>query len=328
MSVGLGHPAALLLALAGLLPLAVAVLRGRRARRVRAELGLGAPPGRRRVVRPALLASAFALLGLALAQPSIARRHDQRVRGDAQLLVVLDNSRSMLAAAPGGRSRAARAAAFAQRLAAALPELPAGVASLSNRLLPYLFPTPDHRAFDVVVAGAYGVQRPPPTIALDRNVTTFEALGAAASGAFFSPSAKRRVLVVLSDAETQPFDAHGTLRRLRHAHVFPLVVRFWHRDERIVRPDGSLEAYRPAQPGELGALRRAGWSAYPEARAGAVATRIRRELGSGPVVTAGSAFERTSIAPAVAFAALAPLLLVLVPAGLVPGWRRPRAGAV
>jgi len=322
MSVGLGHPAAVLLALVGLLPLAVEGLRARRARKVQAALGLGRRPVRAWIVRPALLASAFALLGLALAQPSLARRHEQRVRGDAQLLVVLDSSRSMLAAPPGGRSRAARAAAFAHRLADELPELPAGVASLSNRLLPYLFPTTDRRAYDVVLAGAYGVQRPPPAIDLDRNVTRFDALAAAAKGAFFSPSAKRRVLVVLSDAETQPFDAPGVLRQLRRANVIPVVVRFWSRDERIVRPNGTLEAYRPGQPGELQVLRRAGWSAYPEARAGAVASGIRRALGSGPVVSAGPVFERTSIAPAVAFAALAPLLLVLVPVGLVPAVRR------
>jgi hypothetical protein len=104
--------------------------------------------------------------------------------------------------------------------------------------------------------------------------------------------------------------------------VIPVVVRFWSPDERIVRPNGTLEAYRPGQPGELQVLRRAGWSAYPEARAGAVASGIRRALGSGPVVSAGPVFERTSIAPAVAFAALAPLLLVLVPVGLVPAVRR------
>jgi hypothetical protein len=322
MSVGLGHPAAALLALAGLLPLAVAGVRGFQARRVRAELGLGAARDHARVVRPLLLASAFALLGLAVAQPSLARRHEQRVRGDAQLLVVLDSSRSMLATPPGGRSRAARAAAFAHRLADELPELPAGVASLSNRLLPYLFPTPDRRAYDVVLAGAYGVQRPPPAIDLDRNVTRFDALAAAAKGAFFSPSAKRRVLVVLSDAETQPFDAAGVLRQLRRANVIPVLVRFWSRDERIVRPNGTLEAYRPGQPDEPSVLRRAGWSVYPEARAGAAASGIRRALGSGPVVSAGPVFERTSIAPALAFAALAPLLLVLVPAGLVPAARR------
>ena len=325
MSVGLAHPAALLLALVALLPLAVAASRGRTAQRLRAGLGLAAPRLRDRLARPALLACAFVLLALALAQPSLARSHAQRVRADAQLLVVLDNSRSMLAAPPGGRTRAARAASFALRLADALPDVPAGVASLSNRLLPYLFPTPDRRAFDAVVEQAYGVQRPPPALDLERNVTTFDALVDAATGAFFSPSARRRILVVLSDAETQPFDASAVLRRLRRAHVTPIVVRFWSRAERIVHHDGAREAYRPQQPRELSVLRRAGWSAYGEQRAGTVVGEIRRELGRGPLVSAGPVAARTSIGGAVALAALAPLLLALVPAGLLPAWRRERA---
>ncbi|HSC51548.1 MAG TPA: hypothetical protein VLD16_14900 [Gaiellaceae bacterium] len=328
MSVGLAHPAAALLALAGLLPLAVAAARARRARRLRGELGLAEPRLGARLLRPALLAGAFALLGLALAQPSLERRHEQRVRRDAQLLVALDSSRSMLAAPPGGASRAARATAFARRLGDALPDVPAGVASLSNRLVPYLFPTPDRSAYGLVLAQAYGVQRPPPALDLERNVTSFDALrAAAASGAFFSRSARQRILVVLSDAETRPFAAAGVLTRLRRADVTPVVVRFWSSRERIVHPDGTTESYRPGQAGESRLLRRAGWSVYPERRAGAAVAEIRRKLGTGPLVSAGSVVERTSIAPAVALAALAPLLLVLVPAGLLPARRAPQASA-
>jgi hypothetical protein len=299
----------------------VAAVRGQSAHRLRGRLGLDEPRLAARLARPALLASAFALLGLALAQPSIARRDERRVRRDAQLLVVLDSSRSMLAAPPGGVTRAARATAFARRLADALPDVPAGVASFNNRLLPYLFPTSDRTAFGLVLGQAYGVQRPSAAPELDRNVTSFDALGAAAGGGFFSPAAKRRLLVVLSDAETRPFDAAGTLRRLRAASVTPVVVRFWRRDERIVHRDGTVEAYRPGQPDELRALRRAGWAAYPERRAAAAVTAIRRQLGNGQLVSAGSVVERTSIAPALALAALAPLLLVLVPAGLLPARR-------
>lgn len=269
-----------------------------------------------------LLASAFGLLGLALAQPSLARRHAGSTRSDAQLLVVLDSSRSMLAAPPGGAPRYARAAAFARRLAGELPDVPAGVASLSNRLLPYLFPTPDTRAYDAVVAHAYAVQSPPPAPAVDPNVTSFDALAAAATHGFFASGARKRILVVLSDAETQPFDAGGVLRRLQRARVTPVLVRFWSADERIVRPDGTAEAYRPELPRELLVLRRAGWSAYPERRAGAAVDAIRQELGSGPTVAAGAAVEQVSLAPALALAALAPLLLALVPPALVPIGRR------
>jgi hypothetical protein len=130
----------------------------------------------------------------------------------------------MLAAAPGGLPRYRRAVAFAHRLHAALPQLPAGVASLSNRLLPYLFPTVDGRAYDAVLDRAYGIQRPLPAVDLDRRVTTFDALRQASGHAFFSPQARRRIVVVLSDAETQPFDAAGVLRQLRRHGATPVVV--------------------------------------------------------------------------------------------------------
>lgn len=323
MSITFAAPLAALAGLAGLVPLAVALLRERPAAALRHELGLTAPPLRTRLVRPVALACAFALLGLAVARPSIQTQEQRLLRADAQLFVVVDNSRSMLAAAAVHRApRYRRALLFARRLQAALPQLEAGVGSLSNRLLPYLFPTADTGAFDAVVAGAYGIQRPPPAPDVDHWVTSFDPLAQAGVRGFFSPGVRRRLLVVLSDGETRPFDARGVLRSLRRRGIVPIVVRFWQRDERIFRPDGRPESYRPTQPDELHALRAAGWQAYPESRFDAVVGAARRAVGSGPL--AGAALERrqTSIAAAFALAAVAPLLLVLVQAGRLPRLRR------
>jgi len=322
MSVTFGAPLAALAGLAGAIPIAVALLRERRAGRVRAELSLAAPPLRARLSRPVALACAFALLGVAAAQPSVHRSQRRLVRSDAQLLVALDNSRSMLAAAaPGAQPRYRRAVAFARRLHLSLPRLAAGVASLDNRLLPYLFPTPDERAFDAVLSQAYGIQRPPPRFDLDHWVTTFGALGQAGTRAFFSPGVRKRVLVVLSDAETRPFAARAVLDELRHRGVIPVVVRFWRPGERIFRAGGAAESYRATQPRELVALRAAGWQAFPESSFGAVVGSIQRAVGAGPVVEAGYLGRQTSIAPALALAALGPLLLVLVPPGRLPSLR-------
>jgi hypothetical protein len=322
------HPAAALAALAGMIPLALMLLRGRAAARLRAALELAAPPLRARLVRPVALACVFVLLGLAAAQPSIRRQHERAVRGDAQLLVVLDSSRSMLAAEPGGTPRYRRAVAFAHRLRLALPQVATGVASLSNRLLPYLFPTVDGRAYDAVLDRAYGIQRPHPAVDLDRRVTTFDALRQAAGHAFFSPRTRRRVVVVLSDAETQPFDAAGVLGQLRRRGATPVVVRFWRPDERILRPDGTPEDYRAAQPDELRRLRAAGWRAYPERSFAAVVGGIEQTLGPGAVRRTGYLEQRTSIAPVLALAALLPLLLVLLPAGRLPRLRPRARGAL
>jgi len=325
MTVVFATPAAALAALAGLVPVVVALVRSRRARALRRELGLPEPPAASRLARPLALGFAFALLGLAAAQPSLARQRARLVRTDVQMLVVLDTSRSMLASLrPDALPRYRRAAAFAHRLHAALPELAAGVASLNNRLLPYLFPTVDEQAFTAVVGQSYGIQRPPPAVDPDPVATSFDELNQVTTQRFFSPGARKRLLLVLSDAETRPFDATRTLAALRRSRTTPIVVRFWHPDERIFRPGRAPENYRSTQPDELGKLRAAGWPAYSEDEPAAVVDRIKETIGSGPQAWVGFRRRETPIAPEIALAALAPLLLLVVPAGLIPRRRRAR----
>jgi hypothetical protein len=229
----------------------------------------------------------------------------------------------MLAASSAeGPPRYRRAVTYAHRLHAALPELAVGVSSLSNRLLPYLFPTVDDRSYDAVLDQAYGVQRPPPALDTDHWVTSFDELHEVAARRFFTPEVRKRVVVVLSDAETRLFDARGVLRDLQHRGTTPIVVRFWRSNERIFRHDGAPESYRATQGDELRKLRDAGWQAYAETEFDAVVRGIRRTVGSGPVARVGYLRRETSIAPMLALAALAPLLLVLAPAGRLPS--RPR----
>ena len=102
MSIEFATPLAALAGLVGLVPIAIAIVRSRQASGLRRMLGLPEPAAPARFARPLALACAFALLGLAAAQPSLARQRERLVRTDAELLVVLDNSRSMLAAAARG----------------------------------------------------------------------------------------------------------------------------------------------------------------------------------------------------------------------------------
>jgi hypothetical protein len=306
----------------GLVPVAIAVVRNRRAGGLRRVLGLSDPAFPSRLARPLALGCAFALLGLAAAQPVLVRQRERLARTDAQMLVVLDNSRSMLASA-GRRAqpRYRRAQAFAFRLRAALPQLPAGVAALNNRLLPYLFPTVDEQVYASVVGQAYAIQKPPPSVDGDPVATVFGELNQVVSQTFFGDRARKRVLVVLSDAETRPFDARRTLNALRRARTTPIVVRFWHPGERIPH-----ESYRSTQPGELAALRRAGWPAFSEREFDAVVERVRETIGSGPETEVGFRRSETSLAPAIAAAAHAPLLLVIVPERALSRRRRLTVG--
>ncbi len=123
----------------------------------------------------------------------------------------------------------------------------------------------------------------------------------------------RRVLVVLSDAEARAFDARTVLRQLERAGTTPVVVRFWHAGERIFQR-GS-ESYRASQPDALAGLRRAGWPAFSETELGAAVRRIRKAVGSGPLVRVGYAQEDIQLAPWLALAAFVPLGLLLMQGG-------------
>jgi hypothetical protein len=320
-SLTLAHPLAALAGLAGLVPLAVALRRLADGRRVRRALGLPTPPRRALLVRPVALVFVFALLGLAAARPTFQHQRERTTRTDVQIVVALDSSRSMLAAAAaGGAERWQRAAAFARRLQAELPGVPIGLSSLTNRLLPYLFPTSDERAYDLVLGAAYGVERPPPALTLDKWVTVFDPLNEAVTRRFFSPRVQKRILVVLSDAEAHAFDARALLRRLERAGTTPVVVRFWQPGERIFERGSA--SYRATQPHALDALRRAGWPAFAESQTGAALRFIRGAVGSGPRARVGYARDDTQLAPFLGLAALAPLLVLLVPGGHLARGRR------
>ncbi len=319
MSLTLAAPTAALAALIGLVPIAVALFRMRADRRVQRELGLAAPPAAARLARPAALACVFGLLGLAAAQPAVRLEHTRVARSDAEIVVVLDSSRSMLASeGPNRPARYLRAVAFAHRLRAALPDVPAGLSSLTNRVLPYLFPTSDSGAYNLVLDEAYGIERPPPALTAEPWVTTFEPLNEVAVRHFFSPAVRRRVLVVLSDGETRDFAARSVLRNLRRAGTTPVVVRFWQPDERIYRRGRAVGGYRATRPGALGALRTAGWPAYSEADFGAALRTVRSAIGSGPAAAVGYDRREYPLAPILALVVLAPLLLLLAPAGRLP----------
>jgi hypothetical protein len=311
------QPLAALAALAGIPPIAAALWRLRTGRRVRRALDLPEPPLRTLAARPLALALLFCLLGLAAARPTLRLQQERTARTDAEVVVALDSSRSMLAAsAPGQPERWQRAEAFARTLRRELPHVPMGLSSLTNRVLPYLFPTSDQRAFDLVLGSAYGIERPPPALTLDRWVTTFDPLTEMTARDFFSPGVRRRIVVVLSDAEARSFDAREVLLRLERAGATPIVVRFWRSGERIFQR-GS-ESYRATQPQALAGLRRAGWPAFSETQLDAAVRRIRAAVGSGPLAHVAYAEDDLELAPLLALVAFAPLLLLVLPGGWLP----------
>ena len=148
MQVSLLTPAGAAVALVALVPLVALLFSELRARRVRRVLGLGRPPRLGSLLLAVSFAAAGVLVGAAAAQPILERGATRYERTDVNAYVVIDTTRSMLAASDRqSATRIGRARAVAQELRAAVPELKVGLASMTDRVLPHLFPTLDQDVY-------------------------------------------------------------------------------------------------------------------------------------------------------------------------------------
>jgi hypothetical protein len=293
-------PRAGALALLALVPLGASLLAGRRVRRVRSVLGLDAPAERRG--RELLLLATVLALTLAAMQPVVKTQHASRARTDAQAFVVIDTSRSMAASAsPGAPRRLAQAKQAAIRAASALGDVPVGIATFTDRVLPVLFPTADRAAFDSTVE-ALTIEDPPPRD-VNTVATQFGALAELGSEGFFPARVHKRGAILITDGESRPFDP-GSLAASLSGHDIELsVVPVGSGADRVFRPDGKPEAaYRPDAKGAAESLARLG---------GLTPAALRRRLGSGPSEVVGVEPRERTLAPLAALIALLPLSLLV-----------------
>jgi len=316
MSISFLTPLAALVGLVALV--AVAVLLAAEARSRRIAGGLGLEPSRRWGAAGGVLALvlAGALLAFAAAQPVVSSVGVREGRTDAEALFVFDISRSMLARqGVAGPTRFERSLDAAKELRARIPTVPVGVASITDRLLPHLFPTTSENAFTATLDKAMGVERPPPDRSGRGKVTALGALQGLATGNFFGPDARKRVAVVFSDAETVPVDV-GTLRaRLFRANVKVVFVRFWSPSERVYLPDGQIERqYRPDLDSEAfltDVAQAIEADVFDEESLDEVAGRVRRAFGDGPKGAHGEELRSEPLAAYAAAAAFLPILFLL-----------------
>jgi hypothetical protein len=310
-------------ALLALLPLGAAVLAHRRTDAVRRALRL--PPERRAELLPASLAAAgIVVLGVAAAQPALSRISTPHVRRDVQALFVLDTSRSM-AASPSATAptRLDRAAAAAIRLRGAIPQVESGVLTLTDRVLPDLLPVADAEGFNGVVRRAVRIESPPPRASAVR-ATSYGALAEIASGNDFAPNAGRRIVVLLTDGESNPVQRSDLASRLATGRGYRfLAIRFWRVSESVYGAEGKVEpAYRPDLSGQVTLRDLAaalGGRSFDEGEAAAAAAYLRRLAGSGPTArVAGVDRSRVPLAPYLALAGLLGLVAALGAATFAP----------
>jgi hypothetical protein len=204
-----------------------------------------------------------------------------------------------------------------------------GVLTLTDRVLPDLLPVADSQGFDAVVQRAVRIESPPPRASAVR-ATSYGALGEIASGNVFAPSATRRLVILLTDGESNPVQSGDLASRLAQGRGYRFVaVRFWRGDESVYGAEDKAEpAYRPDPSGRttLRDLAAAlGGRSFEEGEAGAAAAYLRGLAGNGPSVrVAGTMRSRVALAPYLAVPAILALLAALGASAFAPAGIRLR----
>lgn len=304
-------PEAAAIAVAVVLPLAAFALAATRSERARTQLRLAqASPERQ---RPLLIGAAFALLAVAAAQPALERTRGREVRTDAEALVVIDVSRSMAASAsPQGTTRLERAKEAVLTVRRRLDDVPTGLATLTDRTLPHVLPTADAALFGAALEKTVGIERPSARdVAL--QATTLRALAQVVQGRYFSPGARRRLLVVVTDGDSAAFDIGAVAASLRAARVQLVLLRIGETDERVYSADGTPEPlFRPSPLAAQTLATLSDASNGAVVSSGGAAAQVADDfLGEGPTSSEGVATEIVSLAGGFVAAAIIPLLVLL-----------------
>jgi hypothetical protein len=316
MEISFLTPLAGFVAVAVVLPLVAFVRSEQRAAHVRSVLRLEPPGGSRRQTIAVIVVLAV-LVGIGAAQPVLEQRREHSARTDAQAFFLLDTSRSMLAArGEGETTRFERALDAARRMRSALPTLPVGIASLTDRVLPMVFPSANPETFERVLRYSIGVDRPPSREANNTRASALDATMAVPERNFFR-GPRRRLLVVFSDAETQRLHPQRLANRFRDSGIETILVRIGDSTERIYGPGGNVEPYQPDPASAVAAEAYAeavGGRAFAEDELDAAIDAARKAVGSGRARLRNEASDVRPLGPFVFLAALAPLSLLL--------WRR------
>ena len=297
-----------------LLPLAAFVVAERRVERVRRLLAAGAEgaastsPRARRPRRRRPRCSA-----LAAAQPALSNtRRSACAPTRRRCSSSTPPSRWRRRPAPKARTRLERATAAARRLRAAVPYVPSGVATLTDRVLPNLLPVRDAAAFDATLRQSVG-DRPAAAARADVRATTFGALAGVPGSGYFDRSAKREPSSCSPTASRPPSTRTPSAARSLEARRTKLLAdpASGARDESIYEPSGRRDPnYRP-DPRAQGAARvarraRPHGTAF-DGSASSAAPRRRSARRSGPARRRRTAARRRRIRsrPYVALLALA-----------------------
>ena len=271
-----------------------------------------AAPGRRELVTAAVaLALLPALVAVAAAQPVVIHAKAFTERLDAQVFIVFDTSLSMKARtgleAP---TRLTRAKQEATALIPHLGDLPVGIATMTDRVLPNLMPTTTTALALRTVNQSVRIDQPPPSLHYHGRASTLQALVPVIGDRLFPPGVRHPILVVFTDGEMKappPFTGYSFAQQVT---IPPLFVHVWEPTDHIYSQGEIDPAY---QPDPTSAQTLAHFASLTHGRVfrdgdlRGLLDEIHAEAGSRPATTKLLGFSRVPLGPWFLLAGVVPL---------------------
>jgi hypothetical protein len=282
-----------------------------RTRRLRRLFSLTAPGRRDLAVVAVALTLLPALVAVAAAQPVVVHRQALTERIDAQVFIVFDTSLSMSAqSSPQSPSRLARAEREATRLIPQLGNIPVGIATMTDRVLPNVLPTTNAALVLRTLDESIGINDPPPSQRYPGRATSLQALYLIPDEHLFAPDIKHPILVVFTDGEASPLQRGVGYALAQQLTIPPLLVHVWGANERIYvhgridpryRPDlasgAVLKQFAQATHGRV----------FADGDTGALLGAIRAEAGKRPSQTLILGYARVALGQWFLLAGVVPL---------------------
>jgi hypothetical protein len=289
-----------------------------RSRRLRRLFALATPRRRDLAVAAGALALLPCLVAVAAAQPVIVRQQSLTERVDAQAFFVFDTSLSMSARrARGAPDRLVRAVHEAEQVIPTLGDIPVGIATMTDRVLPNLMPTTNEGLVLRTLHQSVGIDRPPPSQLYPTRATSLQALFPLANGHLFARGVTHRILVVFTDGESNPLPIGVGYALAQQVKLPPLFVHVWSPTEHIYvrgRVDPKYVADRTSTRVLTDFAGLTHGHVFAETDMRQLGRAIRAQAGSTPARTEVLGYARIALAPWI-------LLVGVIPLGFLV-WRR------